>query len=166
MGSSNRPTGDFDRLWAPWRHALFTGRRARRCIFCAAKRSREDRRTYVIARGKAVFAILNRFPYNTGHLMIAPYRHVSAFEALTSDEWSGMFRLSRTLLKRLRTHLHPQGFNVGMNLGKVAGAGIPGHVHLHIVPRWNGDTNFMPLLAHARVLSQSLDALQRILTRA
>ena len=156
--------GDFDRLWAPWRQALFATRRPRGCIFCAAKRSREDRRTHVIARGATVFALLNRYPYNNGHLMIAPYRHVSTLEALTSDEWSGMFRLSLTLLRRLRKHLHPQGFNVGMNLGRVAGAGIPGHIHLHIVPRWRGDTNFMPLFAHTRVLPQSLDALQRILT--
>ena len=154
---------DFDRLWAPWRHALFTGRRPRGCIFCAAKRSRADRRTLVVERGKTVFAILNRYPYNNGHMMIAPYRHLNALEALRVEEWTEMLRLARTLLRRLNARLHPHGFNIGMNLGRAAGAGIPGHLHLHIVPRWTGDTNFMPLLTHARIISQSLDALQRLL---
>lgn len=157
---------DLDRLWAPWREALFTRPKPRGCIFCAAKRSSADRRNHVVARGRAAFAILNRYPYNNGHLMIAPYRHIGRFDALSDAEWLEMLHLSRTLLTRLAERLRPHGFNVGMNLGKVAGAGIPGHLHLHVVPRWNGDTNFMPLLGHAKVLSSSLDALYDVLRPA
>lgn len=153
-----------ERLWAPWRSALFVRRRVPGCIFCAAKRASSDRRTHVVARGQAVFAILNLYPYNNGHLMIAPYRHIGSLERLSDAEWREMLSMSRTLLKRLKARLRPHGFNIGMNLGRSAGAGIPGHLHLHLVPRWNWDTNFMPILGHAKVLSQSLDALYRLLT--
>ena len=154
-----------DRLWAPWRQALFARPKPRGCIFCAAKRSSADRRHHVVARGRAVFAILNLYPYNNGHFMIAPYRHVGRFERLSDAEWLEMLRLGRTLMGRLRARLRPHGFNIGTNLGKIAGAGIPGHLHLHIVPRWNGDTNFMPILGRTKIISQSLDALYDLLAR-
>ncbi|MBI3321930.1 MAG: HIT domain-containing protein [Candidatus Omnitrophica bacterium] len=155
---------EFDRLWAPWRSTLFTKRPARGCIFCIAKRSRANRRHHVIARGALVFALLNRYPYNNGHLMIAPYRHVGTLAALSAKEWHDIFIMSQRLTKRLQTLLHPHGLNIGFNLGRSAGAGIVGHLHLHIVPRWIGDTNFMTALASTKVISQSLDALYTLLT--
>ncbi len=153
-----------DRLWAPWRNTFLSQRGRRRCIFCLAKRARVDRQHYVIARDDGVFALLNLYPYNTGHLMVAPYRHVGTLERLTAAEWAGMLRLSQWLTRRLRVTLRPQGFNMGLNLGKVGGAGFPGHLHLHLVPRWNGDTNFMPVVAQTKVISQSLDTLYTLLT--
>ena len=152
------------RLWAPWRSTFLAKRRKGRCIFCAAKRSGQDRRHHVIDRGERVLALLNRYPYNNGHVMIAPYRHAGTLESLTSAEWAEILRMSRRLTRRLTRALHPHGFNVGLNLGRTAGAGIPGHLHLHIVPRWDGDTNFMPILAHTKVISQSLEELYTLLT--
>jgi len=155
-----------DRLWAPWRHAFLLGpRQRRRCIFCVAKRSRADRQHHVLARGRAVFALLNRYPYNNGHLMIAPYRHVGEVTALRPAEWMECFQMVRRLTKRLTDTLRPHAFNLGMNLGADAGAGIPGHVHLHLVPRWRGDTNFMPILADVKVIPQSLDELYTCLAK-
>ncbi len=153
----------FDRLWAPWRSRFLSQPKRRRCIFCTAKRSKQDRRHYVIERGPRVFALLNLYPYNNGHLMIAPYRHVGALERLGVEEWTDMLRVTRRLMKRLKSRLHPHGFNVGLNLGRMAGAGIPGHLHLHLVPRWTGDTNFLPVLGHTKVISQSLDELYALL---
>jgi ATP adenylyltransferase len=128
-----------------------------------AKRSRRDRRHHVVARGEETFALLNRYPYNNGHLMIAPYRHVGALASLRPAEWTEMLRLARRLTSRLREVLHPHGFNLGVNLGRAAGAGIPGHLHLHVVPRWTGDTNFFPILSQTKVISQSLDELYTLL---
>lgn len=156
--------GDFDRLWAPWRSHFLAQRKGRRCIFCAAKRSSDDRRHLVIARHAQVFALLNRYPYNNGHLMITPNRHVGELGALRPAEWAGLLRLSQRLIARLGRTIRPHGFNLGFNLGKVAGAGIPGHLHLHLVPRWTGDTNFLPVLGHTKIISQSLDELYDLLT--
>jgi ATP adenylyltransferase len=152
------------RLWAPWRSAFVTHAPLRRCIFCAAKRPGADRRHHVVARRSRAFALLNRYPYNNGHLLLAPYRHVGQVEALRGEEWGQVLDLAQQLIRRLRRTLHPDGFNIGANLGRVGGAGIPGHLHLHIVPRWQGDTNFMPILGGAKVISQSLDALYDELT--
>ena len=159
-----RSRDDRNQLWAPWRQRYLTRATPGRCIFCAAKRSTDDRRHHVIARGRRVFALLNRYPYNNGHLMVAPYRHVGRLESLSPAEWAESLRLLRRLLRRLTTALHPHGFNLGVNLGRAAGAGIPGHLHLHLVPRWSADTNFMPVLAKTKVISQSLDELYRLLT--
>jgi ATP adenylyltransferase len=117
----------------------------------------------VIARSDRVFAMLNRYPYNNGHLMIAPRRHVGRLEQITAAEWTDLLAMSQTLTRRLRERLHPDGFNLGFNIGRTAGAGFPGHLHLHLVPRWNGDTNFFPILARTKVISQSLDELYRLL---
>ena len=116
-----------------------------------------------MARGRHAFGLLNRYPYNNGHLLMAPYRHVGRLEALRAEEWLELFELSGQLTQRLRRRLHPDGFNVGMNLGRSAGVGIPGHLHLHIVPRWTGDTNFMPVLSRTKVLPQSLDEVYQLL---
>jgi len=149
------------RLWAPWRSAFVTKPAARRCVFCAAKRAASDRHALVVARGASVFALLNLYPYNNGHLMIAPYRHVAQLERLRPQEWAEMLVLLRRLTATLRRLLHPQGFNIGLNLGRLAGAGIPGHVHVHLVPRWIGDTNFMTTIGRTKVISQSLEELYR-----
>ena len=154
---------ELKRLWAPWRTAFLTKPSAGRCIFCAAKHSRDDRKHLVVARGRRAFVMLNLYPYNNGHVMVAPIRHVGEFEALTLAEWAEMGRLSQRTMRRIRTTLRPHGFNMGINLGRVAGAGFPGHLHLHIVPRWNGDTNFMPTIGRTKVISQSLDELYRLL---
>lgn len=153
-----------DQLWAPWRNTFLTQKRTRRCIFCAAKRAGSDQVRRVVARGRGAFALLNLYPYTNGHLLIAPYRHVGRLEQLTDAEWLELGRLTRRLIARLREALRPQGFNIGLNLGRVAGAGIPGHLHLHIVPRWQGDTNFMPVVSGTRIISQSLDRLYALLT--
>lgn len=157
---------DLERLWAPWRNAFLSQPRLlrRRCIFCDAHRSADNRRHRVVARGVLAFALLNRYPYNNGHLMVVPSRHVGELDALRPEEWADILVLMRTLIRRLRETLHPDGLNVGLNLGRVAGAGIPGHLHVHLVPRWNGDTNFMPVLGRTKVISQSLDDLHALLT--
>jgi ATP adenylyltransferase len=162
MGRRKHSPG-FDRLWAPWRAAYFSRRPGRACIFCAAARSSQDRRHQVVARAGAAFVLLNRYPYNNGHLMIVPKRHVGSLDALTDAEWGDIRRLAVWSLRRLERVLRPQGFNLGINLGRAAGAGIPGHLHVHLVPRWVGDTNFFPVLGGAKVISQSLAELHRLL---
>ena len=168
MASSRvRPAANTARLWAPWRSHFLSQRKGRRCIFCAAKRARShDRIRYVVARGVRVFAMLNRYPYTNGHFMIAPYRHVGGLTALTRTEWLETRRLCQRLMARLQRALRPHGFNVGFNVGRVAGAGFPGHIHLHVVPRWTGDTNFMPVLSDTRIISQSLDEVYALLSGA
>ena len=151
------------RLWAPWRNRFIAHPHPHRCIFCTAKRSRADRAHYVVARGRHVFTILNLYPYNNGHVMIAPYRHVGTLTTLAPAEWGEMLQMSQRVMTRLTRLLRAQGFNVGINLGRVAGAGIPGHLHLHVVPRWQGDTNVMPIIAETKVISQSLDELYTML---
>lgn len=155
---------NLERLWAPWRQEFVSAKkRPRGCFFCAAKRSSKDRVNHVVIRGKHTLGILNRYPYNNGHVMIAPYRHVGKMEALKSEEWMDLWRLSQSIIKKLKKSLNPQGFNLGMNLGRIAGAGLPGHLHLHIVPRWQGDTNVMPIVGNTKVVSQSLDELYSVL---
>ena len=154
------------RLWAPWRTPYLTrppGQR-RRCIFCAAKRSRHNRRVYVVCRGRTTFGLLNTYPYNNGHVMISPYRHVGTLGALTAHEQQDLFGMATRLTQALSRALHPDGFNLGINIGRTAGAGIPGHLHLHVVPRWRGDTNFMPTIGGTKIISQSLEALYDTLT--
>lgn len=153
-----------ERLWAPWRSAFVSQRTARRrCIFCAAKRSKADRAHHVVFRGRGVFALLNRYPYNNGHVMVAPYRHAGTLSSLTALEWSEMLAVTRRLEARLTRALRAQGFNIGLNLGKAAGAGIPGHLHLHIVPRWRGDSNYMSVVTDVRIVSRSLEELYTLL---
>ena len=156
-------TDALQRLWAPWRHQYVSRatRHAVGCIFCRAHRSRNDRKTQVVCRGRRAFVLLNRYPYNPGHLMVAPCRHLGRLERLSADEGQELFQLTQRMTHALTTLLHPHGMNVGMNLGRAAGAGIPGHLHLHIVPRWAGDTNFMPIIGRTKVLSSSLTELYR-----
>lgn len=153
------------RLWAPWRSVFLSARKTGPCIFCTARKARSDRRHHVVARGQEVFALLNRYPYNNGHVMVAPYRHVGRLERLRPSEWGEILRMSQQLTARLTTTLRPHGFNIGFNLGRAGGAGIPGHLHLHIVPRWNGDTNFMPVIGQTKVVSQALNEVFTLLAQ-
>ena len=150
-----------DRLWAPWRNVYLSLPKAARrgCVFCDAKASRKDRESLVIARYRYSFVLLNRYPYNPGHLMLAPYRHVGSCARLRAEEAAELFTGLQQMTALLEQRLHPIGFNVGVNIGRVAGAGVLGHLHVHVVPRWVGDANFMPTVAKTRVMSDSLDAL-------
>ena len=153
-------------LWAPWRMAYIKDtRKPRGCIFCVKPRERRDRANYLLYRGERAFAIMNLFPYNSGHLLVAPYAHVDSLEKLPDHAALDVLRLTHLSLRVIRAELRPEGFNVGINLGRVAGAGISSHVHVHIVPRWNGDTNFMPLFGETRVMPEHLDATYRKLRK-
>ncbi len=133
------------------------------CIFCKKANDKDDEANYVLLRGKYSFVLLNIYPYNNGHLMVTPYRHIADFTDLSDDELSEIFKLIKISKKKLEIALNPEGFNIGLNIGAAAGAGIKDHIHFHIVPRWVGDTNFMPLLSDTKVLSQSLTELYRLL---
>jgi ATP adenylyltransferase len=144
-------------LWAPWRMAYITRtNKPARCLFCAKTREHHDAANLLLHRGRRGFVMMNRYPYNSGHLMVAPYAHVNTLEALAPDESLELMQLTTLALRVLREEIRPEGFNLGVNLGRVGGAGIEEHVHLHIVPRWNGDTNFMPLFADIRVIPEHL----------
>jgi ATP adenylyltransferase len=126
------------------------------CIFCDLPAEGDDVRTMILARGELAFVIVNSFPYNPGHLMVAPFRHVGAFTSLEAAELADVDALVARSIRALEQEMEPHGYNLGMNLGRVAGAGIPDHVHWHLVPRWNGDTNFMPVVGQTRVLPELL----------
>jgi ATP adenylyltransferase len=142
-------------LWSPWRLEYLMEPKAEDCIFCHAAESGDDRGNLVLLRGERVFLILNRFPYNNGHFMVVPYSHVPSLEDLDESILTEMMLLLNRGLGALRAVMFPDGFNVGANLGQVAGAGIEDHVHLHAVPRWMGDTNFMPVVGDMRVVPQT-----------
>lgn len=154
------------RLWAPWRVAYVTGPKEPGCIFCEAPASGDDRATLILYRATLGYLILNRYPYNSGHLMVVPFRHVARIEALSPDESQGLMLLAGLAVRVLDRAMTPGGFNVGMNLGKAAGAGIDEHLHIHVVPRWAGDTNYMPVLGDVKVLPQHLEDTYEQLGRA
>lgn len=145
------------RLWAPWRMEYILGERTGECFFCAKAKENKDRENYILYRGQRCFIMLNIYPYNNGHLMIAPYQHAASLEDLDEETLTELMFLVNKGLRLLRRVLNPQGFNIGINLGKAAGAGIEEHVHIHIVPRWEGDTNFMPVFAGTKVIPELLD---------
>ncbi len=162
---------DLDRIWAPWRKAYLRPdkRRAdRSCLFCrlGADPPAHDARNYIFKRTSLNFAILNLYPYNNGHVMILPLRHVAAVEKLTDAEKLDWLDLYEEVRGAIQKTLRPHGFNIGINMGRAGGAGIPKHLHLHIVPRWKGDVNFMPVVAGAKVISESLDSVYQTLARA
>jgi ATP adenylyltransferase len=146
-----------ERLWAPWRLEYITQEKSGGCIFCEKPLAEDDRANYLLLRGDHAFVLLNAFPYNNGHLMVAPYAHLSELDELPHETLVEMMQLCQETTLALKLALHPDGFNVGFNLGAAAGAGITDHLHLHVVPRWGGDTNFMPVLADVRVVPQSLE---------
>jgi ATP adenylyltransferase len=146
-----------DHLWAPWRSTYMKNKGDRsRCIFCDAANSDRDEDTLVVHRAQFNFVILNRYPYTSGHLMIAPYQHVSRLQQVDDQTTDEMMRLARLAERLLEEAYRPQGLNVGMNLGEAAGAGIEQHIHLHVLPRWLGDANFMTTIGDARVLPEDL----------
>ncbi|WP_456397807.1 HIT family protein [Palaeococcus sp. (in: euryarchaeotes)] len=144
-------------IWAPWRIEYIRSPKHDGCIFCDFPKENRDRERLILYRGEHAFVIMNNYPYNPGHVMIAPYRHVGKWEELTDEELLDMMKLSQLMIKALKRSMNPDGFNLGVNLGRVAGAGIEDHVHIHIVPRWNGDTNFMPVVADTKIIPESLE---------
>jgi ATP adenylyltransferase len=152
-----------DQLWAPWRLAYVATAKPPAagdpCFICHALTQTEDRENLVVLRNPASVVVLNRYPYNNGHLLIAPRAHKANLAELTEDEMLETMNTLRRMVGILGEGLHPDGFNIGLNLGKSAGAGLPGHLHWHVVPRWDGDTNFMPVVADVKVIAQSLDSL-------
>lgn len=129
------------------------------CIFCTKPQASEDRKNFIIIRDKTCFAMMNLFPYNCGHLMIAPYKHTGELDDLTETELADMMLLTRRCKRLLTTVIKPEAFNIGINLGRTAGAGFADHAHIHIVPRWNGDTNFMPVIGGTKVIPEALEPL-------
>lgn len=171
----------YEQLWAPWRLPYIQGEGAKtedpgrtgeflpgadaKCFLCQGVAGDNPRGRYVVRRSERSLTVLNRYPYNNGHLLVAPQLHRARLDELTLDEQTDLFQEIIRMVALLERVLRPEGFNVGLNLGPAAGAGLPGHLHWHIVPRWNGDTNFMPALAAVKVIPQALDALWDALTR-
>lgn len=145
-------------LWAPWRmeYIKAVDEKVEGCIFCNKPSEDDDRNNLILYRGKFNFIILNKFPYNNGHIMVVPYNHVADPEDLSNETIMELWKLINKSKSILRKAFNPDGFNIGMNLGRTAGAGIDEHVHMHLVPRWNGDNNFMPVLGETKVISQGL----------
>ena len=146
-----------ERIWAPWRSEYVTDPDKGGCFLCEARESDNDKASLVVHRGAKAFIVQNRFPYTSGHLMVAPYRHLGGLSGLDDDEMLEMMRLLRDTEAVLHEVMKPHGLNIGVNLGRTAGAGLVGHIHTHIVPRWDGDTNFMSIFADTAVISQGLE---------
>ena len=148
------------KLWAPWRVKYITQLKndspKRECVFCKIAAEKRDRKNYIVVRTQHAFSVLNIYPYNTGHLLIVPYRHVNDWVRLSHEERDDLFDLLGSMKLLLDKILRPGGYNIGMNLGRIAGAGFPGHIHIHLVPRWEGDVNFMPVIGNTKVISHSL----------
>ena len=152
-----------DRLWSPWRLPYVTGSgKAAGCVFCSAQEppapGASDQSSLIVFTGKTCYVILNLYPYNNGHLMVVPHRHIASLASATSEELCELIELTRRSEVALAEAYHPHGINMGINLGKPAGAGVLDHVHMHVVPRWNGDTNFMTIVGDTRVLPEELPA--------
>ena len=159
-----------EQLWAPWRLAYVakepTPAGAEPCFICRGLSESDDRKNQIVERTEHGVVLLNKFPYNNGHLLVAPRAHQSRLDGLSSAETLDVMGAVARMIARLERLMKPDGFNVGLNLGLAAGAGLPGHLHWHIVPRWNGDTNFMPVLGGVKVIAQSLESLYDLLTTA
>jgi len=154
------------RLWAPWRmQYILENDSSNECFLCVAGKSDDDRANLVVYRREHCFCILNRYPYNNGHVMIAPYAHKADLCDLDDAERVEMMQALCDIESRLREAVDPHGFNIGINIGRVSGAGLPGHLHFHVVPRWQGDTNFMPVLADTKVIPQALEDVFDLLTK-
>ncbi len=175
-GSGNishpKPDLHMDQLWAPWRLAYVANpkeqaklEKADDCFICRSVAAANDRENLLLFRSDLSVVMLNRFPYNNGHLLVAPREHKGRPDELSPEQLLDLQLVLRKMLAAIEKCITPDGFNVGLNLGKVAGAGLPGHLHWHIVPRWNGDTNFMPVISDTKVIVQSLDALYDVLAR-
>ena len=160
----------FDRLWTPHRMAYVTGERPSKdagdgCPFCVAP-GRPDEESLVVARGEHCFVVMNLFPYNAGHVLVCPYRHVSLYVDLTDEETLEFTAMTKTAIRVLQETSGPHGFNLGMNQGEVAGAGVAAHLHQHVIPRWGGDMNFLPIVAQTRALPQLIGEARTLLAEA
>lgn len=145
-------------IWAPWRMTYILGEKTANCIFCEKPTQNNDKENYILFKGEHSFVMMNAYPYNNGHLLVSPYRHVDNLGKLSIEEVTELTVTVRGSIDILQKAMIPEGFNVGMNLGKVAGAGIEDHLHVHIVPRWGGDTNFMPVISETRVMPEHLES--------
>ena len=170
-----------DRIWAPWRLGYIVGDKKTpepdepldlldgadpECFLCQCVAATDDQQRLVVERTEHTVTVLNRYPYNNGHLLVAPHGHFARLDQLDTDVQAALTAVISRMVGRLEEVLHPEGFNIGLNLGLAAGAGLPDHLHVHVVPRWSGDTNFMPSIAGIRVVPQSLDALWEAMTEA
>jgi ATP adenylyltransferase len=169
-GSEEEQLAAHGQLWAPWRLSYIVTTKDHKpdgCFLCRyAAEPRADRENLVVARGKRTLTVLNRFPYNNGHLLVAPLAHKASLEDLDDEELLEEMQTLQNMTGLIRRKMSAEGFNLGLNVGKVAGAGLPGHLHWHLVPRWSGDTNFMPVLSNVNVIPQSLEALYELLKKA
>jgi len=159
----------FEKLWAPWRMKYIEGidvNDSGKCIFCEKPKEKNDKENFIVYRGSKCFIILNTFPYNNGHLLVVPYKHTSEIKDLDSETMLELMNTAGIVIEAVKNTMRPDGFNVGMNLGRSAGAGIAEHLHIHIVPRWIGDTNFMPVIGGTKVISESLEDTYRKLSKA
>jgi len=148
-----------NKIWAPWRINYIRQKKTKGCVFCRILREKNDRKNFIVLRSAHCFVVFNTFPYNNGHMMVVCNRHIKSLEELKDSE---LIDMNKTLIKvksALKKTLKPDGFNIGVNIGISAGAGIEKHLHIHLVPRWQGDTNFMPVTADTKIISQSLKAL-------
>jgi ATP adenylyltransferase len=156
-----------DYLWTPWRYRYIADAlKDEGCIFCAAVAAGDDAKALIVFRGVKSFVILNRYPYTSGHVMVVPYAHVADLSAAEPEALSEMMRISQRVHAALEKTYHPQGYNLGMNLGRSAGAGVTGHLHLHVLPRWEGDTNFMTVVSETRVEPEELSTTYEKLRKA
>jgi len=149
-----------DYLWTPWRYAYVSGTNKEKtggCIFCDAPKEKDDAKMLIVFRGQYCFIILNAYPYTPGHVMIVPYAHVDELQKLPAEAATEMMTLSQRMESVLRELYHPDGINLGMNIGKAAGAGIAGHIHMHVLPRWVADANFVSVIGETRILPETLD---------
>jgi len=147
-----------DRLWSPWRYTYVSEANSQQgCIFCLKPAENQDVRNFIVHRARLNYVLLNLYPYTTGHLMIAPYAHIATLEATPEETLAEMILLAREAERALRAVYRPAGFNLGMNIGECAGAGVAGHIHLHVVPRWPADSNFMTTVGETRVLPERLE---------
>jgi len=147
---------EFGKLWAPWRIGYITNPKCESCFLCQYSAESDDNKHLILNRGKSAFVIMNYYPYNNGHLMVAPYHHIRDLSDLDDSTRLELINLIDKSCRILSDTLHAEGFNIGLNIGSVAGAGLKDHVHFHVVPRWTGDTNFMPIVGHTKVLSEGL----------
>ena len=145
-------------LWAPWRISYLDTPQDNNCIFCDKPKDTKDKENFILYRGKLSFVMMNLYPYNNGHLMVSPYKHISSITKLESEDLFDLLKVTQISTQILENVFNPGGFNIGMNIGKSGGAGFADHVHIHIVPRWNGDTNFMPVLSETKVMPEHLNS--------
>jgi ATP adenylyltransferase len=165
--SVGRAKGDgMERLWAPWRLQYVEKEKPEGCIFCDKPRTGDDHAAHIVRRGERAYVMLNAYPYNNGHIMVVPFAHTSALEDLPRETLHEVMDLAQQCARAFKLAFRPDGINMGFNLGAAAGAGIKDHLHLHLVPRWVGDTNFMPVVADVRVIPQSLEQTYDVLVTA